>query len=65
MITLDPPELHEAALVSVEDGIAVYSSAAIVAWFAAQEGWSELEALEWFDFNIARAYLGPGSPEYV
>lgn len=42
--------------------VAVYSYDRMVAAFVDREGWTTEEAVEWVDFNIAGAYVGPGTP---
>lgn len=42
--------------------VAVYGYDRMVAAFVAREGWTEEEAVEWVDFNIVGAYVGPGTP---
>lgn len=31
----------------------------------AQHNWSEEEAIEWLEFNVIRADMGPGNPVFV
>lgn len=42
--------------------VAVYGYDQMVAHFMAREGWTTEEAIEWVDFNIVCAYIGPGTP---
>lgn len=60
---------HDAAiaglLVKPEGGAAVaYSVSQVIASLVA-DGMSEDEAEEYFSFNIAGAYVGPGTPVFI
>ena len=56
---------YDDALVGVTDGNrAVYDYAKMVNWLVEKEGFSEIEAMEWIDFNTIRAlpYMGGDAP---
>jgi hypothetical protein len=48
-----------------KDGKAVYSIEKILKILMKRDGMTEEEALEYFDFNIAGAYVGEMTPMYV
>lgn len=56
---------YDDALVGVtEDGRAVYDFDKMVAWLVKTQGFTELEAVEWVEYNTIRAlpYMGPEAP---
>ena len=56
---------YDDALIGVtEDGRAVYDFNKMVAWLVETEGFEELEAIEWIEYNTIRAlaYAGPDAP---
>lgn len=54
----------DAALIGTSDGRAVYGYARLVQCFV-DEGMDEDEAMEWVDYNIVGAYVGPLTPYIV
>ena len=56
---------YDDALIGVtEDGRAVYDFDLMVAWLMETEGWEEIDAIEWIEYNTLRAlpYMGSGAP---
>lgn len=56
---------YDDALVGVtEDGRAVYDFDKMIEWLMEEEGWSDIEAIEWIEANTLRAipYMGEGAP---
>ena len=56
---------YDDALITVtDDGRAVYDFNKMVAWLMATEGMSDIEAVEWIEYNTIRAlaYAGPDAP---
>ena len=56
---------YDDALVGVsEDGRAIYDYYKMVDWLMKEEGWSEIDAIEWVEYNTMRAipYMGPKAP---
>lgn len=56
---------YDDALIGVtEDGRAVYDFDKMVAWLVETEGLTELDAIEWIEYNTIRAlpYFGPDAP---
>ena len=56
---------YEDALIGVsDDGRAVYDFDLMVAWLMETEGWEEIDAIEWIEYNTLRAlpYMGPQAP---
>jgi hypothetical protein len=69
-IVLEPREVFDAALVGVRskprEGVtlAVYSREKCIQALMRAEGWDYEEAEEYFDFNTAGSYIGPGTPVF-
>lgn len=56
---------YDDALIGVtEDGRAVYDFDKMVDWLMETEGFEELDAIEWIEYNTIRAlpYFGPEAP---
>jgi hypothetical protein len=56
---------YDDALIGVTDDYrAVYDYVKMVDWLVKTEGWSEIEAMEWIDYNTIRAlpYMGDDAP---
>ena len=56
---------YDDALIGVsEDGRAIYDYYKMVDWLMEEEGWSDIEALEWIECNTLRAipYMGDKAP---
>lgn len=58
-------EGYDDALIGVsEDGRAIYNFDKMVEWLVEKYGWSEIESIEWIEFNTIRAlpYMGSDAP---
>ena len=58
-------EGYDDALIGVsEDGRAIYDFDKMVEWLVDKYGWSEIESVEWIEFNTLRAlpYMGDDAP---
>ena len=56
---------YDDALIGVsEDGRAIYDYYKMVDWLMEEEGWSDIEAIEWIECNTLRAipYMGDKAP---
>ena len=56
---------YDDALVGItEDGRAIYDYYKMVDWLMEEEGWTELDAIEWIEYNTLRAlpYMGSDAP---
>ena len=56
---------YDDALIGVsEDNRAIYSYVKMIDWLVEKEGLTELEAMEWIDYNTIRAlpYMGNRAP---
>lgn len=64
VILLDNYSYDDALIGVTEDGRAVYDYDKMVTWLVETEGFTELEAVEWIDYNTIRAlpYMGEGAP---
>ena len=59
---------YDTALIGVsEDDRAVYDYNKMVEWLMEEEGFTEMEAIEWIDYNTIRAlpYMGDDHPIIV
>lgn len=59
---------YDTALIGVtHDNRAVYDYDKMVEWLVETQGWDELEAMEWIDYNTIRAlpYMGSDGPIVV
>jgi hypothetical protein len=50
--------------IGLRDGlpVAIYDYDGMVGVFMQNEGWTRDDAVEWLDFNVLDAYVGPGTP---
>ena len=58
-------ESYDDALIGVsEDGRAIYDFDKMVDWLIEKYGWSDIESIEWIEFNTLRAlpYMGEKAP---
>lgn len=56
---------YDDALIGVShDGRAIYNFDLMIDWLMEKEGWSDIEAIEWLEFNTIRAlpYMGKDAP---
>lgn len=56
---------YDDALIGVsEDGRAIYDYYKMIDWLMNKEGWSELDAIDWVEYNTLRAlpYMGSDAP---
>ena len=56
---------YDDALIGVSyDGRVIYDYYKMVEWLMNEEGWSEIEAIEWVEYNTLRAlpYMGDDAP---
>lgn len=69
LVLLDPAESYDKCIIGIasrigmDDCVAYDRSKVIVELMA--DGMSEEEALEFFDFNMAGAYVGPRTPIFI
>ena len=63
-VVFDNPDFDEAIIGATEDGQVVYDYDTMVKCLAAKEGMTELEAMEFIDYNTIRAipYAGEHAP---
>ena len=45
--------------------LAVYSALKVIEVLMRDNDWDDLEAVEWYEFNISGAYMGVGTPVFV
>jgi hypothetical protein len=67
---LEPRETFDAAIVGIAervDGLYViaYDVERVVQALMEAHNWDEDEAREWYEFNTAGAYAGPGTPVFI
>ena len=46
----------------IDDSIAVYERDKVIEVFMNRDGMSDIEAVEWFDYNVQGAYIGEQTP---
>lgn len=59
---------YDDALIAVtDDGRAVYDYDLMVKWLMDEEGWDEMDAIEWIEYNTIRAlpYMGDEAPVII
>lgn len=59
---------YDDALIGVSENYeAVYDYELMIDWLMRKEGWSDIEAIEWIEYNTLRAlpYFGAGHPIVV
>ena len=49
----------------IDDSIAVYDRDKVIEVFMNRDGMSDIEAVEWFDYNVQGAYIGEQTPLYI
>ena len=49
----------------IDDSIAVYERDKVIEVFMNRDGMSDIEAVEWFDYNVQGAYIGEQTPMYI
>jgi hypothetical protein len=67
VLILEPPSLDAAILGLVDLGdkeVLLYSTRKLIECFE-KEGMSYDEAVEWVDFNVLGAYMGPYTPKFL
>lgn len=57
--------LNDAIVGVTTKGVAVYDVDKILAILMERDGMTDIEALEFFEFNIEGAYMGEQTPHYV
>ena len=68
-LVLEPRDLFDSAIVGVRTNklgkqVVVYSRGKVIDALMRGEGWSEEDAVEWFEFNIRSAWMGDRTPMY-
>jgi hypothetical protein len=69
-LLLEPREHFDKAIVGITDGgsgarVAVYDAGKCIGSLMAGNDWDFETAQEWYEFNIADAYLGAGTPLFI
>jgi hypothetical protein len=67
---LEPRTVFDVAIMGIAeqaDGLltVAYDSERVVLALMNQDGWDEDTAREWYEFNIAVAFVGPGTPVFI
>lgn len=67
---LAPRNLFDAAIVGIEQldngqRVVAYDSEQVVKALMDQDGWDEDSAREWYRYNIAGSFGGPGTPVFI
>lgn len=48
-----------------EDPIIVYDKKAVLEKLASEEGMTDIDAIEWYEYNMIGAYMGVGTPGFI
>ena len=61
------PDYEDALVGITEDGRAVYDYDKMVEYLMNTEGWSEIDSIEWIEYNVIRSipYMGENAPIIV
>ena len=51
--------------VSMDDSKAVYDEDKVIKIFMERDGMSDMEAIEFFEFNVRGAYMGEKTPSFI
>jgi len=66
---LEPREVFDPCVIGVASRInlrvAAYDTIKVIQALQDHHGMDEEEACEWFDFNVAGAWMGEGSPVFI
>jgi hypothetical protein len=66
---LDPREVFDPCVIGIAERInlrvAAYDTSKVLQALQDQHGMDGEEAREWFDFNVAGAWVGDGSPVFI
>lgn len=58
------PDYEDAVIGVTHDGRVVYDYDKMVEYLMDKEGWSDIDAIEWIDYNVIRSipYMGSNAP---
>lgn len=61
------PDYEDAVVGVTDDGRIVYDFDKMVEYLMEKEGWSDMESIEWIDYNVIRSipYMGENAPIIV
>lgn len=61
------PDYEDAIVGVTDDGRIVYDFDKMVEYLMKKEGWSDIESIEWIDYNVIRSipYMGENAPIIV
>ena len=66
VLTADGLDFALVGVADVHDGrVAIYDTDKVIELLMTRDGMDHDEAVEFFDFNIAGAYVGPGTPIFM
>ena len=69
VMRLEPRSVFDSAIVGLarqfNTSFIVYSQRRTLAALMASEGMTEQEAIEWYEFNMAGAWVGKGTPAFL
>lgn len=64
---MDPREIYDKCIVAVtyHGDKVVYDTDLVLKCLMEEEGMSDEEALDWFEYNMVGSYLGDGTPIFI
>lgn len=65
LLYLEPRSDYDKCIVRTDTNQVVYSRRKIIKVLMTRDGMNADEATEFYDFNIAGAYMGPNMPKFV
>jgi hypothetical protein len=69
-LLLEPRGVYDSALIGITEGnfgnrVAVYETGKVIQALMDAHDWEYEDAQEWFDFNVAGAYVGESTPQFM
>lgn len=65
LLYLEPRSVYDKCIVRIDPDRVVYSRRKVIKILMTRDEMDADEATEFYDFNIAGAYMGPNTPKFV
>jgi hypothetical protein len=66
---LEPRKVFDSTIIGLAERgdmlVVAYNTDLVISVLMSENGWTQLAAREWFDFNILNTYLNEGSPVFI
>lgn len=66
---LEPRDLYDIAIIGIAEQLdgphAVYNTEGVLQALMQSQDWDAEAARDWYEFNIAEAFVGPGAPIFI